>query len=72
MGSPLSFQGMVEIAQSLAKLYLEFPDLYIGCCRQARYGSVIVSFEGKDQAHIESAIEALHNKFQPGAFIEMN
>ncbi|OIW11303.1 hypothetical protein TanjilG_20452 [Lupinus angustifolius] len=61
----------VEIAQPLSKLCLEFPDLYIGCYRKARYGSVIVSFKGKDQARLETAIKALHNKFQPGAFNEM-
>ncbi|KAL9331989.1 hypothetical protein ACSQ67_001599 [Phaseolus vulgaris] len=62
----------VEIAQPLSKLCLEFPDLYIGCYRKARYGSVIVSFKGKDLTRIDSAIKALHKKFQPGAFIEMN
>ncbi|KAE9585438.1 putative FAD synthetase [Lupinus albus] len=61
----------VEIAQPLSKLCLEYPDLYIGCYRKARYGSVIVSFKGKDEARLETAIKALHNKFQPGAFIEM-
>ncbi|KAE9590909.1 putative FAD synthetase [Lupinus albus] len=62
----------VEIAQPLSKLCLEFPDLYIGCYRKTRYGSVIVSFKGKDQARVESAIKALHQKFEPGAFTAMN
>ncbi|KAG4913428.1 hypothetical protein AAZX31_19G170100 [Glycine max] len=62
----------VEIAQPLSKLCLEFPDLYIGCYRKARYGSLIVSFKGKDLTRIESAIKALHKKFQPSAFVEMN
>ncbi|KAG5055579.1 hypothetical protein JHK85_008089 [Glycine max] len=60
----------VEIAQPLSKLCLEFPDLYIGCYRNARYGSLIVSFKGKDLTRIESAIKALQKKFQPSAFIE--
>ncbi|CAL0309897.1 unnamed protein product [Lupinus luteus] len=62
----------VEIAQPLSKLCLEFPDLYIGCYRKTRYGSVIVSFKGKDQARVESAIKALHQKFQSGAFTATN
>ncbi|XP_061345765.1 uncharacterized protein LOC133291511 [Gastrolobium bilobum] len=65
----------VEIAQPLSKLCLEFPDLYIGCYRKARHGSLIVSFKGKDQARLESAIKALHKKFQQNenvAFMEMN
>ncbi|XP_061357152.1 uncharacterized protein LOC133301527 isoform X2 [Gastrolobium bilobum] len=61
----------VEIAPPLSKLCLEFPDLHIGCFRKSRYGSLIVCFKGKDQARIESAIKALHNKFQPGSFMEM-
>ncbi|XP_057438284.1 uncharacterized protein LOC130730322 isoform X2 [Lotus japonicus] len=61
-----------EVAEPLSKLCLEFPDLYIGCYRKARYGSLIVSFRGKDQTRIESAIKALQKKFQPGAFMEMN
>lgn len=61
----------VEIAQPLSKLCLEFPDLCIGCYRKARYGSVIISFKGKDPARLESAIEALQKKFTSGAFVEM-
>ncbi|KAF7818655.1 FAD synthase [Senna tora] len=61
----------VEIAQPLSKLCLEFPDLYIGCYRKSRYGSLIVSFRGKDEARIESAVKALYKKFQPDAFIEI-
>ncbi|OIV92369.1 hypothetical protein TanjilG_09967 [Lupinus angustifolius] len=38
---------LVEIAQPLSKLCLEFPDLYIGCYRKTRYGYVVVSFKGK-------------------------
>lgn len=62
----------VEIAQPLSKLCLEFPDIYVGCYRKTRYGSLIVSLKGKDQARLESAIKALHKKFQPGAFNEVN
>ncbi|XP_012569683.1 uncharacterized protein [Cicer arietinum] len=61
----------VEVAQPLSKLCLEFPDICIGCYRKARYGSLIISFKGKDQARIESAIKALQKKFKSEAFIEM-
>ncbi|KAK9290020.1 hypothetical protein L1049_008183 [Liquidambar formosana] len=62
----------VETAQPLSKLCLEFPDLYIGCYRKSRLGPLIISFEGKDQARIESAAESLCKKFHPGAFSEIN
>lgn len=61
----------VEVAQPLSKLCLEFPDLYIGCYRKARYESLIISFKGKDQARLELAIKALQNKFKSGAFLEI-
>lgn len=62
----------IEVAQPLSKLCLEFPDLHIGCYRKSRYGHLVISFKGKDQARIESAIEALGKKFHPGAFSEIN
>ncbi|XP_059428340.1 uncharacterized protein LOC132162104 isoform X2 [Corylus avellana] len=62
----------LETAQPLSKLCLEFPDLYIGCYRKSRYGPLVISFKGEDQARIESAIEALSKKFHPGAFSEIN
>ncbi|XVF55522.1 hypothetical protein PTKIN_Ptkin06aG0042800 [Pterospermum kingtungense] len=62
----------VETAQRLSKLCLEFPDLYIGCFRKSRQGPLVISFEGKDPARIESAVEALCKKFHPGAFSEAN
>lgn len=62
----------VEAAQPLSKLCLEFPDLYIGCCRKSRNGPLIVSLEGKDQARTEAAAEALCKKFDPGAFSEIS
>ncbi|GMY14811.1 FAD synthase [Fagus crenata] len=62
----------VEIAQPLSKHCLEFPDLYIGCYRKSRYGPLIISFKGKDQARIELGIEALYKKFHPGIFSEVN
>ncbi|KDP29170.1 hypothetical protein JCGZ_16559 [Jatropha curcas] len=62
----------VEIAQPLSKLCFEFPDINIGVYRKSRNGSRIVSFEGKKQAKIDSAIEVLCKKFHPGAFSEID
>ncbi|XP_054817145.1 uncharacterized protein LOC129316772 isoform X3 [Prosopis cineraria] len=62
----------VDIAQPLTKLCLEYPDLYIGCHRKSRYGSLVVSFTGKDQSRIESAVEALYKKFGSDALMDMN
>ncbi|KAJ7976910.1 FAD synthase [Quillaja saponaria] len=62
----------VETAQSLSKLCLEFPDLHIGCHRKSRNGPLVISFEGKEQARIELAVEALYRKFHPGAFMDIN
>uniref|UniRef100_A0A5B7AXI5 FAD synthase n=1 Tax=Davidia involucrata TaxID=16924 RepID=A0A5B7AXI5_DAVIN len=62
----------VEIAQPLSKLCLDFPDLYIGCYHKSRNGPLVINFEGKDQARIEAAAEALCKKFHPGAFSEID
>ncbi|KAG6639816.1 FAD synthase [Carya illinoinensis] len=62
----------VETAHPLSKLCLEFPDLYIGCYRKSRYGPLMISFKGKDQVRIQSAVEALFRKFHTGAFSEAN
>lgn len=62
----------VEAAAPLSKLCLEFPDLCIGCYRESRHGPLIISFESKDTARIDSAIGALRNKFPPEAFSEIN
>nr|DAD48830.1 TPA_asm: hypothetical protein HUJ06_018768 [Nelumbo nucifera] len=62
----------VETAQTLSKLCLEFPDLYIGAFRKSRVGPLIISFVGKDQARTEMAVQALCQKFHPGAFSEVN
>ncbi|XP_017248368.1 uncharacterized protein LOC108219426 isoform X1 [Daucus carota subsp. sativus] len=56
----------VKAAQPLSKLPLEFPDIYIRCYRESRNGPLIVCLEGKDQARIEVAAEALSKKFEPG------
>ncbi|XP_043703123.1 FAD synthase-like isoform X2 [Telopea speciosissima] len=63
---------LVETAQPLSKLCLEFPDLSIGCFRKSRVGPLIVNFVGKDQARIELAVEALCKKFNHGDFSEVN
>ncbi|KAL6987353.1 FAD synthase [Sarracenia purpurea var. burkii] len=62
----------VETAQPLSKLCLDFPDLYIGCYRESRYGPLVISFEGKDQARVKAAAEALCKKFRPEQFSENN
>ncbi|XP_050228892.1 uncharacterized protein LOC126678067 isoform X2 [Mercurialis annua] len=62
----------VEIAQPLSKLCLEFPDINIGVYRKSRNGTLVVTFEGKKQARIDSAVEALRKKFHPGVFSEIN
>ncbi|KAF9680237.1 hypothetical protein SADUNF_Sadunf06G0100500 [Salix dunnii] len=62
----------VETAQPLSKLCLEFPDLNIGCYRKSRKGPLLISFEGKDQTQIESAVESLCKKFHPGTFSEIH
>ncbi|CAI0471368.1 unnamed protein product [Linum tenue] len=60
----------VEIAQSLSKLCMQYPDLNIVCHRKSRAGPLVISFEGKEEARIESAAEALRKKFQDGVFSE--
>ncbi|KAJ6362603.1 hypothetical protein OIU78_002912 [Salix suchowensis] len=62
----------VETAQPLSKLCLEFPDLNIGCYRKSRKGPLLISFEGKDQTQIDSAVESLCKKFHPGTFSEIH
>ncbi|KAJ7972346.1 FAD synthase [Quillaja saponaria] len=62
----------VETALPLSKLCLEFPDLCISCYRKSRYGPLVISFEGKEHARIELAVEALYKKFRPEAFLEVN
>ncbi|CAL1399305.1 unnamed protein product [Linum trigynum] len=60
----------VEIAQSLSKLCMQYPDLNIVCHRKSRAGPLVISFEGKEEARIESAAQALCKKFQDGVFSE--
>ncbi|TXG58449.1 hypothetical protein EZV62_016278 [Acer yangbiense] len=60
----------IEVAQPLSKLCLEYPDLHIGSYRKSRQEILVISFEGKDQARIDSAIESLCKKFRAGAFSE--
>uniref|UniRef100_A0A1D1YQ27 FAD synthase n=1 Tax=Anthurium amnicola TaxID=1678845 RepID=A0A1D1YQ27_9ARAE len=62
----------VEVAQSVSKLCLEFPDVYIGCHRKSRVGPLIISFVGKDQASVNSAVLHLSRKFHFEAFCEVD
>ncbi|KAG6580621.1 FAD synthase, partial [Cucurbita argyrosperma subsp. sororia] len=61
----------VEIAPSLAKLCLEFPDIHIGCYRESRSGPIIISLKSKNEERNELAAEGLSKKFQTGAFSEI-
>ncbi|XP_064947274.1 uncharacterized protein LOC135605388 isoform X2 [Musa acuminata AAA Group] len=58
----------VETAQTISKLCLEFPDIYIGCQRKSRVGPLVITFVGKDKTRIELAAEKLSNSFPAGAF----
>lgn len=62
----------VETAQPLSTLRISFPDLYIGCYRRSRRGSLVIILKGKDRARIELAKEELSKKFPSGAFSEIN
>ncbi|XP_075490222.1 uncharacterized protein LOC142528862 [Primulina tabacum] len=62
----------VEISHPLSKICMEFPDLYIGAYRESREGPLIITFEGKDEARIMAAVEALHHKFKPGVLSELD
>ncbi|XP_022144738.1 FAD synthase [Momordica charantia] len=62
----------VEIAPSLSKLCLEFPDIQIGCYRESRSGPIIINFKGKNEERNELAAEALSKKFQSGVFSDIN
>ncbi|XP_064996610.1 uncharacterized protein LOC135632119 isoform X4 [Musa acuminata AAA Group] len=60
----------VETAQTISKLCLEFPDIYIGCQRKSRVGPLVITFVGKDKTRIDLAAEKLSNSFPAGAFSE--
>ncbi|KAJ0244001.1 Uncharacterized protein HA466_0199720 [Hirschfeldia incana] len=62
----------VEVAEPLSKLGLEFPDIYLGCYRKSRQGPIIICLKGKDNARIDSAVQALRKKFKEGSFVDMN
>ncbi|KAG2262448.1 hypothetical protein Bca4012_012901 [Brassica carinata] len=61
----------VEVAEPLSKLGLEFPDVYLGCYRKSRQGPIIISLKGKDNARMDSAVQALRKKFKEGVFVDM-
>ncbi|XP_048598622.1 FAD synthase isoform X1 [Brassica napus] len=61
----------VEVAEPLSKLGLEFPDIYLGCYRKSRQGPIIICLKGKDNARIDSAVQALRKKFKEGVFVDM-
>ncbi|KAL0874964.1 hypothetical protein Bca101_024669 [Brassica carinata] len=61
----------VEVAEPLTKLGLEFPDIYLGCYRKFRQGPIIICLKGKDNARIDSAVQALCKKFKEGVFVDM-
>jgi len=68
LGSTLSD---VQIAPVLAKLCLEFSDVYIGCHRISRAGPLVVNLTGKDNQRVEAAAEKLTSSFE-GQFSQVN
>ncbi|RLM93265.1 FAD synthase [Panicum miliaceum] len=54
----------VQIAPVLAKLCLEFSDVYIGCHRISRAGPLVVNLTGKDNQRVEAAAEKLTRSFE--------
>ncbi|XP_031475244.1 uncharacterized protein LOC116247294 isoform X1 [Nymphaea colorata] len=61
----------IEIAQPLSKICSEFPDVCIGCYRTSRTGQCIITFNGKDEERIDSAVEKLCHLFHPSVFYEI-
>jgi len=61
----------VQIAPVLAKLCLEFSDVYIGCHRISRAGPLVVNLTGKDNQRVEAAAEKLTSSFE-GQFSQVN
>ncbi|TVU22469.1 hypothetical protein EJB05_32167 [Eragrostis curvula] len=53
-----------KIAPVLAKLCLEFSDVYIGSYRVSRSGPLVVNFTGKDYQRVEAAAEKLMSSFE--------
>ncbi|KAK3159969.1 hypothetical protein QOZ80_1BG0053550 [Eleusine coracana subsp. coracana] len=54
----------VKIAPVLAKLCLEFSDVYIGSHRVSRSGPLVVNLTGKDNQRVEAAAEKLMSSFK--------
>uniref|UniRef100_A0A0D3ELY8 MoaB/Mog domain-containing protein n=2 Tax=Oryza TaxID=4527 RepID=A0A0D3ELY8_9ORYZ len=61
----------VKIAPVVAKLCIDFSDVYIGCYRISRSGPLVVSFLGKDNQRVEAAAEKLTNSFE-GQFSQVD
>uniref|UniRef100_A0A0E0JGL1 MoaB/Mog domain-containing protein n=1 Tax=Oryza punctata TaxID=4537 RepID=A0A0E0JGL1_ORYPU len=61
----------VKIAPVVAKLCIDFSDVYIGCSRISRSGPLVVSFIGKDNQRVEAAAEKLMNNFE-GQFSQVD
>nr|ACF80831.1 unknown [Zea mays] len=61
----------VQIASVLAKLCLEFSDVYIGCHRISRAGPLVVNLTGKDNQRVDAAAEKLTSSFE-GQFSQLN
>ncbi|KAF5799195.1 putative GDP-fucose protein O-fucosyltransferase [Helianthus annuus] len=57
---------LLEVAQPLSKISIEFPDIYTGCYRKSRSGPLVTTLEGKDQETVETAMEALSKKLSSG------
>ncbi|GJN06198.1 hypothetical protein PR202_ga23902 [Eleusine coracana subsp. coracana] len=61
----------VKIAPVLAKLCLEFSDVYIGSHRVSRSGPLVVNLTGKDNQRVEAAVEKLMSSFE-GQFSQVD
>jgi len=61
----------VQIASVLAKLCLEFSDVYIGCHRISRAGPLVLNLTGKDNQRVDAAAEKLTSSFE-GQFSQLN
>ncbi|KAI7757441.1 hypothetical protein M8C21_008782 [Ambrosia artemisiifolia] len=53
---------LLEVAQPLSNITIEFPDIYTGCYRKYRAGPLIITLEGKamgclDQEMVEATME---------------
>ncbi|KZV26033.1 FAD synthase [Dorcoceras hygrometricum] len=77
MEFPDLYIGKKHLLPSQRPLQHYVPDIFSdflgheGAYRQSRAGPLIITFEGKDEARIKAAAEALRAKFEPAVLSEM-